>query len=146
MEKDPFEALKFDSSPYRTAKNESLSKSNNLFDSTISQTMNKSSQVAAVQGRGNPGRLSADTFAKVAEDRDRRNSQIETEFNMQEVNALTSFNNQKQMASAQWKAQQGSVFDTIFGLAVPAITGGIGAYQALNFGANLTNNAERGWR
>lgn len=136
MEKNPYDALQFDSSPYKVAKNQSLSKSNNLFDATIGEATNKSALAGSVQGAGNVSRLSADTFARVSEQRDQRNSQLETEFNMREVDAMTNFNNQKKFNSAQWEASQGSVFDTVFGLAVPALTQGIGVWDALNFGNN----------
>lgn len=86
---------------YAAAKQRSIDKTTGVFDATIAEAENKSAQAGSVQGVGNAGRLAADTYAKVSEQKSRRISSIEDQYNNYELQHKAAFNNQ-----AAWNKQQ----------------------------------------
>lgn len=139
MKDNPFDKIKIDTSPIADAKRKAIEASANAFDDTIARTQNQSAQAGAIQGVGNTARMSADTYAGVAGDRDRRNLEITSRFDAMEAQSAIDQKSRKDFASAEWESNQAGLFETVFDFVIPTISGGFGLSGALGFGKEIYN-------
>lgn len=111
MNKNPYTDLQFNGSAYDIERDKILKATQNIYDANIGETSNQAALSGAVAGVANPSRITAETYAKVAGERDARQASITAEMGQQKANAATSFDTQKQLASAEWAASQPNFFD-----------------------------------
>lgn len=115
---------------YEAAKQRSMDKTRGIFDASISEAQNKSASAGAVQGVGNAGRLAADTYAKVSEQKNRRLSATEDQYNNYELQHKASFNNQNAFARQQYEMNKPGFLDYL-GFAGNLAGSGFGIASAL---------------
>jgi hypothetical protein len=134
--KNPFSDLKFDRKPFEDRKNETLNASNTIYDASIGEAANRSAMAGSVSGVSNQTRLSADTFAKITEQRNNKNASIVAGYNQQSAQAETAFNREKQNKEAEWEANQPGFIDTLASLSGVAL-GGLSIFNAIKQGTGV---------
>lgn len=123
MNKNPYTDLRFDGSAYDIERDKILKATQNVYDASIGEASNQAALSGAVAGVANPSRITAETYARTAGERDARISNITAEMGQQKANAATSFDSQKKLASAEWEASQPNFLDYA--------TGGFSALSSL---------------
>lgn len=94
--KDPYSGLSFDPNPF----DKEITKVRDSFDATLSEAGMQAGMAAGNTGL-NPGRVTADVYTRGASERDRTIAGLEGE----KARAMTEFNTNKQMASANARAE-----------------------------------------
>lgn len=98
------------------AKKRSEEKTANIFDTQIAEAANKSAQAGATQGIANTSRLSADTYAKISEQKARRISAIEDQYNNYGVQHKLALDRQNAIAKQQFEMNKPNFFTYLTGL------------------------------
>lgn len=138
---------------YAAAKQRSIDKTTGVYDAAIADASNKSAQAGAVQGVGNAGRLAADTYAKVSNEKNRRISAIEDQYNNYELQHKAAFNNQQAWSKQQYEMNKPGFLDYLgFGVnlasgvaSIPGVVSGIGKlFGAGDSGSTPTQTDTKG--
>lgn len=98
-----FIEAKYKDPGYAEAKRRSKEINTNAYDSEIAAGMNKSSQAGMVQGVANPGGLAADIYAEVSDNKARRASAIEDQYNNYELQHKAAFYDKQAEARQQFE-------------------------------------------
>ena len=136
--KNPFSDLKFDNTPFRKRRDETIQANNTIYDASIGEAANRSAMAGSISGVANQGRLSADTFAKITEARNNKNASIIAGYNQQEAQAETAFNRERDYKSAEWEASQPTFLDYLTSASSLAL-GGLSIFNAVKTGSNIAS-------
>ena len=136
--KNPFSDLKFDNTPFRKRRDETIQANNTIYDASIGEAANRSAMAGSISGVANQGRLSADTFAKITEARNNKNASIIAGYNQQEAQAETAFNRERDYKSAEWEASQPTFLDYLTSASSLAL-GGLSIFNALKTGKDVAS-------
>lgn len=96
---------------YAEAKKRSKELTTGIFDASIANAANKSAQAGSVAGVGNAGRLAANTYAQISNEKSRRISAIEDQYNNYELQHKAAFNNQNAFAKQQFEMNKPGFLD-----------------------------------